>query len=85
MCPQSCSLATAVVMSPVYTAVTWQWVHMSQYVPPYLTLYMLNFLWLIYNEENERTFMHVCNTESVNIKNKQRRYHLTALTGSCVY
>jgi hypothetical protein len=23
-CPQSCSLATAVVLSPVYTAVTWQ-------------------------------------------------------------
>jgi hypothetical protein len=30
-CPQSCSLATAVVLSPVYTAVTWQQVHMSQY------------------------------------------------------
>jgi hypothetical protein len=28
-CPQSCSLATAVVLSPVYTAVTWQWVFMS--------------------------------------------------------
>jgi hypothetical protein len=26
MCLQSCSLATAVVLSPVYTAVTWQWV-----------------------------------------------------------
>jgi hypothetical protein len=25
-CPQSCPLATAVVLSPVYTAVTWQWV-----------------------------------------------------------
>jgi hypothetical protein len=24
MCPRSCSLATAVVVSPVYTAVTWQ-------------------------------------------------------------
>jgi hypothetical protein len=24
-CPQNCSLATAVVLSPVYTAVTWQW------------------------------------------------------------
>jgi hypothetical protein len=30
-CPQSCSLATAVVLSPVYIAVTWQWVYMSQY------------------------------------------------------
>jgi hypothetical protein len=28
-CPESCSLATAVVLSPVYTAVTWQWVYMS--------------------------------------------------------
>jgi hypothetical protein len=27
-CPQSCSLATAVLLSPVYTAVTWQWVYM---------------------------------------------------------
>jgi hypothetical protein len=24
-CPQSCSLATTVLLSPVYTAVTWQW------------------------------------------------------------
>jgi hypothetical protein len=31
-CPQSCSLATAVVLSPVYTAVTWQRVYMSQYI-----------------------------------------------------
>jgi hypothetical protein len=30
-CPQRCSLATAVVLSPVYIAVTWQWVYMSQY------------------------------------------------------
>jgi hypothetical protein len=30
-CPQSCSLATAVLLSPVYTAVTWQWVYMSGY------------------------------------------------------
>jgi hypothetical protein len=29
-CPQSCSLATAVVLSPVYTAVTCQWVYTSQ-------------------------------------------------------
>jgi hypothetical protein len=29
MCPQSFSLAMAVVLSPVYTAVTWQWVYMS--------------------------------------------------------
>jgi hypothetical protein len=28
--PQSCSLATVVVPSPVYTDVTWQWVYMSQ-------------------------------------------------------
>jgi hypothetical protein len=31
MCAQNCSLATAVVWSLVYTAVTWQWVCMSQY------------------------------------------------------
>jgi hypothetical protein len=30
-CLQSCSLATAVILSPVYTAVTWQWVYMPQY------------------------------------------------------
>jgi hypothetical protein len=29
--PQSRSLATAVVLLPVYTAVTWQWLYMSQY------------------------------------------------------
>jgi hypothetical protein len=29
--PQSCSLATALVLLPAYTAVTWQWVYMSQY------------------------------------------------------
>jgi hypothetical protein len=33
MCPQSCSLAMVVVLSPVYTAVNWQWVCMSQYNP----------------------------------------------------
>jgi hypothetical protein len=31
-CPQSCSLATAVLLSPFYTAVTWQRVYMSQYI-----------------------------------------------------
>jgi hypothetical protein len=31
-CPQSCSLAKSVVLSPVYTAVTRQWVYMLQYV-----------------------------------------------------
>jgi hypothetical protein len=30
-CPQRCSLATAGIPSPVYTAVAWQWVYMSQY------------------------------------------------------
>jgi hypothetical protein len=30
-CAQSCFLATAVVMSPVYRVVTWQWVYKSQY------------------------------------------------------
>jgi hypothetical protein len=29
-CPQSCSLAPAVVLSPVYSAVTGPWVYMSQ-------------------------------------------------------
>jgi hypothetical protein len=29
--PQSCFPATAVLLPPVYTAVTWQWVYMSQY------------------------------------------------------
>jgi hypothetical protein len=28
-CSQSCSLAMAVVLSPAYTAVIWQWVYMS--------------------------------------------------------
>jgi hypothetical protein len=27
----SCYLATAVILSPVYTAVTWQWVYISLY------------------------------------------------------
>jgi hypothetical protein len=31
-CPQICSLAMAIVLSPVYTAVTWQWNYMWQYV-----------------------------------------------------
>jgi hypothetical protein len=30
-CPQSCSSATAVVLSPVYIAVIWQRVYISQY------------------------------------------------------
>jgi hypothetical protein len=30
-CPQSCFLAMGVVLLPVYTAVTWQWVYMSHY------------------------------------------------------
>jgi hypothetical protein len=30
-CSQSCSLATAVVLSPVYTTVTWHWVYIAQY------------------------------------------------------
>jgi hypothetical protein len=29
---QSCSLATAFVLSPVYTVYTWQWIYMAQYV-----------------------------------------------------
>jgi hypothetical protein len=29
--PQSCFLVTALVLSPVYTIVTWQWVYRSQY------------------------------------------------------
>jgi hypothetical protein len=31
-CPQSCFLATAAVLSTAYTAVTWQWICMLQYV-----------------------------------------------------
>jgi hypothetical protein len=31
VCPQSCSLATTVVLSPVYTAVTWRWFYVSRY------------------------------------------------------
>jgi hypothetical protein len=38
LCSRSCSLATAVVLSPVYTAVTWQWVYMSQHVGHFLSL-----------------------------------------------
>jgi hypothetical protein len=30
-CPQSCSPAMVVELSPAYTAVTWQWVYMSHY------------------------------------------------------
>jgi hypothetical protein len=30
-CPQSCFLATAVVLWLIYTADTWRWVYMSQY------------------------------------------------------
>jgi hypothetical protein len=30
-CPQSCYSATAVLLSPVYTAVIWQWIYMLQY------------------------------------------------------
>jgi hypothetical protein len=37
-CPQSCCLATTVVLSPVYTAVTWQWVYISQYILIYTYL-----------------------------------------------
>jgi hypothetical protein len=29
MCPQSCSLAMALVLLPVYTAVTWTWIYTS--------------------------------------------------------
>jgi hypothetical protein len=29
--PQSCFLATTVLLQPVYIAVTWQWVYISQY------------------------------------------------------
>jgi hypothetical protein len=32
--PQRCSLATVIVLLPVYTAVTWQWVYLSHYVGP---------------------------------------------------
>jgi hypothetical protein len=34
--PQSCSLATAALLSPVYIAVTWQWVYMPQYSYVYM-------------------------------------------------
>jgi hypothetical protein len=30
--PQSCYTATAVLLPPVYTTVTWQWVYMMQYL-----------------------------------------------------
>jgi hypothetical protein len=37
VCLQSCSLATAVVLSPVYTAVTWPRLRMPQYdIPRYM-------------------------------------------------
>jgi hypothetical protein len=38
-CPQSCSLAMAVVLSPVYTDVTWKWPHMPQYIYIYIYWY----------------------------------------------
>jgi hypothetical protein len=31
-CPESCFLATAVVLSLIYIDVTWQWVYMSKYL-----------------------------------------------------
>jgi hypothetical protein len=31
-CPQNCTLAMTVLLSPVYTAVTWQWIYMLRYV-----------------------------------------------------
>jgi hypothetical protein len=37
-CPQNCSPVTAGISSPVYTAVTWQWVCMSQYFPWWTTV-----------------------------------------------
>jgi hypothetical protein len=36
-CLQSCSLATAVVLSPTYTATARQWIYKSQYIPHALT------------------------------------------------
>jgi hypothetical protein len=29
---EGCSLATAILLSPVFTDVTWQWFYMSQYL-----------------------------------------------------
>jgi hypothetical protein len=55
-CAQSCFLSTAVVLSPDYTAVTWQCVYMSQHV--------CSFLWVsasccaCNNEEVQQSFVH---------------------------
>jgi hypothetical protein len=47
--PQSCSLAAAVVLSPVFTAVTSQWVYMSQYSLHFsLAACFSWFFWLAY-------------------------------------
>jgi hypothetical protein len=37
--PQGCSLATAFVLLPEYTAVTWQQVYMSQYIRERIILF----------------------------------------------
>jgi hypothetical protein len=47
-CPQSCSLASPVILSPVYAAVTWQWLYISHY----LRLPVLSELWCGAAEEN---------------------------------
>jgi hypothetical protein len=56
MWPRSCSLATAVILSPVYTAVAWQWVYMSQYSP------LLNYgnIWEAHREERNFECEAVC-------------------------
>jgi hypothetical protein len=42
-CSQSCCLATAVVLSPVYRVVAWQWVYMSQYITAVLPIRSVHF------------------------------------------
>jgi hypothetical protein len=44
LCPKSCSLATSVVLSPVYTAVTWQWMYVSQYNGIVVALWCIHIL-----------------------------------------
>jgi hypothetical protein len=45
-CPQSCSLVTAIVVSPVYTAVTWQWVCIQYYGQPYGRKVLCKYVWI---------------------------------------
>jgi hypothetical protein len=61
-CPQSCSLATDVLLSPVYTAVTWQWVYMSHH-PVYFQVFKVVSYLQVFLPKLARIFIsHACYT-----------------------